>query len=505
MKNFKLGLVAAAMFTIGFQAQAENNLFSHIQEKSNQSAQILKADVAKRSVFSINKGALKEETKSIDILLEENLSIEFNKTKAKSKKSGALVWQGVVSSEFLSLNTNFDPVSAQKNSAILIERDNTVTGTIRYQGRLYRIRPTSNGSHTVEMINEEKMIDHAHDYIEPESNPIQPSIQPFALAASPVIDVLVVYTSAAASSAGNIASLIDLAETETNNGYASSGVNLSVNVVHSAQVSYNENSSSERDLTRLAATNDGYMDNVHALRDTYGADMVVLVSDVNGYCGQADAIYANSSSAFAIVDYDCATGYYSFGHELGHLQGARHNPENDPTSSPFSYGHGYQDPQQNWRTVMAYNCSSNCTRQLFWSNPNKAYGGTATGTSSLSDNARVLNATAATMAAFKSAGSSTWTTGGSNNLSANQNNWQRDTVAIPSGTTQLVVDISGGSGDADLYLHSSAPTTSSYTCRPWLNGNTETCTINNPASGTWHIGINAYSTYSNVNMTWKYQ
>jgi hypothetical protein len=247
------------------------------------------------------------------------------------------------------------------------------------------------------------------------------------------------------------------------------------------------------------------MDNVHALRDTYGADMVVLVSDVNGYCGQADAIYANSSSAFAIVDYDCATGYYSFGHELGHLQGARHNPENDPTSSPFSYGHGYQDPQQNWRTVMAYNCSSNCTRQLFWSNPNKTYGGTATGTNSLSDNARVLNATAATMAAFKSPGSSTWTTGGASNLSANKNNWQRDTVAIPSGTTQLVVDISGGSGDADLYLHSSAPTTSSYTRRPWLNGNTETCTVNNPAPGTWYIGINAYSTYSNVNMAWKYQ
>jgi hypothetical protein len=277
--------------------------------------------------------------------------------------------------------------------------------------------------------------------------------------------------------------------------------------VHTAQVNYNENSNSERDLMRLAATNDGYMDNVHSLRDTYGADMVVLVSDVNGYCGQADAIYANSSSAFAIVDYDCATGYYSFGHELGHLQGARHNPENDPSSSPFSYGHGYQDPQNNWRTVMAYNCSSNCTRQLFWSNPNKTYNGTATGTSSLSDNARVLNTTAATMAGFKTVGTSQWTTGGVSNLAASQGNWQRDTVVIPAGTTQLVVDISGGNGnnDADLYLHNSAPTTGSYTCRPWLNGSTETCTIDNPSSGTWHIGVRAYATYSNVDMTWKYK
>lgn len=505
MQKFKLGLVAVAMLTMGFQAHAENNLFSHMQAENNSSAQMLKADVVKRSVFTINQDTLKERTKSINILLEDNLSIEFTKAKAKRKKSGALIWQGFVSSKFLSLNTNVDPIAKQKNSAILVQRDNTITGSVRYQGRLYRIRPTLNGAHSVELINEAEMQDHAHDYIDPESNPIQPSTQQFAVAANPVIDVLVVYTAAAASKAGNIASLIDLAEVETNNGYTSSGVNLSVNVVHTEQVSYNENRNSGRDLTRLAATNDGYMDNVHTLRDTYGADMVVLVSDVNGYCGQADAIYANSSSAFAIVDYDCATGYYSFGHELGHLQGARHNPENDSSSSPFSYGHGYQDPQQNWRTVMAYNCSSNCTRQLFWSNPNRTYGGTATGTSSLSDNARVLNTTAATMSGFKSAGSSTWTTGGANNLSASQGNWQRDTVTIPSGTTQLIVDISGGSGDADLYLHNSAPTTSSYTCRPWLNGNTETCTINNPASGTWHIGIRAYSTYSNVNMTWKYQ
>lgn len=71
--------------------------------------------------------------------------------------------------------------------------------------------------------------------------------------------------------------------------------------------------------------------------------------------------------------------------------------------------------------------------------------------------------------------------------------------------TQLVVDITRGSGDADLYLHSSSPTTSYYTCRPWLSGNTETCTLDNPSAGTWHIGVHAYSTYSSVNMTWKYK
>jgi len=76
------------------------------------------------------------------------------------------------------------------------------------------------------------------------------------------------------------------------------------------------------------------------------------------------------------------------------------------------------------------------------------------------------------------------------------------TVAIPAGTTSLVVNISGGTGDADLYVRAgAAPTTTSYNCRPYLSSNTETCTINNPVAGTtYYIGVRAYSSYSGVNM-----
>ncbi len=76
------------------------------------------------------------------------------------------------------------------------------------------------------------------------------------------------------------------------------------------------------------------------------------------------------------------------------------------------------------------------------------------------------------------------------------------TVAIPSGTTKLVVAISGGTGDADLYVRAgAAPTTTSYTCRPYLGGNAETCTINNPAAGsTYYINVRAYSAFSGVNL-----
>jgi serine protease len=83
------------------------------------------------------------------------------------------------------------------------------------------------------------------------------------------------------------------------------------------------------------------------------------------------------------------------------------------------------------------------------------------------------------------------------------------TVAIPAGTTRLVVNTSGGTGDADLYVYrDTAPTSSvssavstSTRCVPYRNGNTETCTFTNPAAGTtYYIRVRAWSSFSNVNM-----
>jgi len=79
------------------------------------------------------------------------------------------------------------------------------------------------------------------------------------------------------------------------------------------------------------------------------------------------------------------------------------------------------------------------------------------------------------------------------------------TVAVPAGRSQLKVTIAGGSGDADLYVRSgSAPTDTVYTCRPYLSGNNETCTISAPAAGTWHVRVKAYSTFSGVTLTAQY-
>jgi PKD repeat protein len=75
------------------------------------------------------------------------------------------------------------------------------------------------------------------------------------------------------------------------------------------------------------------------------------------------------------------------------------------------------------------------------------------------------------------------------------------TLIVPAGKTSLVFTISGGTGDADLYVNlGSAPTTATYTCRPYTSGNAETCTFNSPAAGTYYVNVRAYAAYSGVSL-----
>lgn len=88
------------------------------------------------------------------------------------------------------------------------------------------------------------------------------------------------------------------------------------------------------------------------------------------------------------------------------------------------------------------------------------------------------------------------------NVNVPSGTWQRFTQAIPSGMSNLTVTMSGGSGDADLYVNYGSPSTSSnYQCRPYKNGNEETCQISNPQAGTWYIDLQGYSSALGVTLT----
>jgi serine protease len=105
-----------------------------------------------------------------------------------------------------------------------------------------------------------------------------------------------------------------------------------------------------------------------------------------------------------------------------------------------------------------------------------------------------------------SGGGNTGASATTSNIAASKGNWAYYTLDVPAGMATLNVDIAGGSGDADLHVRFGAqPTTTTYDCRPYKNGNTESCAFVNPNAGTWYIGIRAYSTFSGVTMTTEYQ
>jgi hypothetical protein len=75
-------------------------------------------------------------------------------------------------------------------------------------------------------------------------------------------------------------------------------------------------------------------------------------------------------------------------------------------------------------------------------------------------------------------------------------------INVPPGAENLTVRITGGTGDADLYLDRNGPPSfGGFICRPLLTGNEETCSIMRPSSGDWYIMLHGFSDYANVTLT----
>jgi vibriolysin len=90
-------------------------------------------------------------------------------------------------------------------------------------------------------------------------------------------------------------------------------------------------------------------------------------------------------------------------------------------------------------------------------------------------------------------------------LSATTGNSLNYSLVVPAGATNLTFTLSGGTGDADMYVKfGAAPTDTVYDCRPYLGGNAETCTFATPQAGTYYVRVKAYSSYSGVSLVGNY-
>jgi metallopeptidase family M12-like protein len=216
------------------------------------------------------------------------------------------------------------------------------------------------------------------------------------------IDVIVAYTKKAASRYTDVKpELVDLSIEEANHSFRMSNLgNIKLRLVHAYQTDYVEQGQHFDHVWRFADKGDGYMDEIHGLRDKYKADVAVLIVDDPQGCGLATRVYADQDEAFAVVHHECAATTYSLAHEIGHLIGARHDLNLDKIMTPFPFGHGYVNGTK-WRDIMSYKEScGGCPRLPVWSSPKVQIKGEPAGTPDL-DNARVLSEQATRVAAFR--------------------------------------------------------------------------------------------------------
>lgn len=314
--------------------------------------------------------------------------------------NGDVVWQGVLE--------DARAAGAQAGEVMTVVRAGArVTAALRHRGQLYRLIPLEDGGHVLQHVDESRL-----PPMHPVAGPPSPSATPAlagAVASPPpatsTIRVLAVATEqAVAGYAGDMRSLVQLALAEGNRSYAESGLDMRLELADYRVTSYRESGNMSLDLRRLQSPDDGVMDAVHAWRDHQRADVVVLVLDRGVACGEAAEIGASAATAFAVVLGDCASGSYTLAHEIGHLQGARHDIGRDPGSVPFAFGHGYwyQPPRAlGWRTVMSYDCPTGCRRIPRWSSPALTHEGVPAGTPGQADNRRVLDLTRAVIAGFR--------------------------------------------------------------------------------------------------------
>lgn len=235
-----------------------------------------------------------------------------------------------------------------------------------------------------------------------------------------LIDLLVVYPPSAVEEAGSIDSLeaeIHKSVIDANLCFRNSQVFAQVRIVHLAEVDYQPTGILETDLGRLQEDADGYMDEVHSLRDEYGADLVCLITSDSDSGGLANTMSHPSlnfaEEGFNISVWDqIAAPDYTLAHEIGHNMGCLHNREDDASGeelsqydfNSFSFGKRWISNGIGYRTVMSYDddLSTYSEGIPYFSNPSVSYLGISTGNLDSEDNAQVLMATAPYVSNFRS-------------------------------------------------------------------------------------------------------
>jgi hypothetical protein len=307
----------------------------------------------------------------IPLRLFSDVTYEAVLEEAEDHRLNGFVWQGRL-------------VDQDNGWVVMVDHEGVMAGVVVAGDRIYRVRYAGSGLHAVEEMDSRALESSANDAVVPGLH-----ARSFATTAATgtvratstgetELDVLMVYT----AKAGKIlvkrpAKYWYVNETDWKRAVESQAM-LSIAVANAAmknsktkarfrlvgleKIKGKGSKDFQRDLDRLMDPSDGFADNVHQLRDQYGADFVVLIlgkwpRDASGtgfVIPSSDPLAP--SFAFTVVR-SSVLWWTTVAHELGHNMGLVHDPDNDDVpavwrSKPFS--RGYRDEEKGLHTIMAY-------------------------------------------------------------------------------------------------------------------------------------------------------
>ncbi|MEY4951340.1 MAG: hypothetical protein RL698_3551 [Pseudomonadota bacterium] len=184
------------------------------------------------------------------------------------------------------------------------------------------------------------------------------------------LDLLILYTTGLKAKLGTgLAARLDSLVAITNRSYVDSDVHLRLRPVAAIEIGYPDKNSNFDALYALTDGSHPTTAGVRALRDLYGADVVVLLrpydSATQQGCGAGwisgfggNPVEWSSEYGFSVVSDGASGGKYcddvAFAHEIGHNLGAMHDRANAGGALgayPFGYGYGVRGK---FGTVMSY-------------------------------------------------------------------------------------------------------------------------------------------------------
>lgn len=333
----------------------------------------------------------------LELATPDGLVVEAVRTYFEGGGSEGVLWRGRIG------EASFDGVVLTQVDGVLLGRFTTETGS-------YRIDHGADGTHRVVATTGRRRGWCGTEKVGRERSFGVDVLADRQAVASPVIDVLAVYTASAAANRGGTTQMeaaIRQSASYLNTALRNSRVDASVRIARIAPAPAGVPSVSSEDDDPL----DWMIRNetLRQWRRESGADLVHLfvADDEAFYCGIATALekgdtaaeYRPLAVAITVLGLDCEDYDVTFAHEVGHNLGGLHDPENaDPYPDEYAiqpYAHGYTNEPARLHTVMSYGSFEVETLTVpYFSNVYVTRNGDAVGERDRSEVARVIRGTA---------------------------------------------------------------------------------------------------------------